>query len=160
VSQDKEGAFLRMAVILSSLATCDRAHVGCIIVKDGRCISWGYNGAPPGLPHCDVSRHGWYDHVPQTVVGDDEEKWIEVQLHVHGCRNTTHAEANALAFAARQGISTDGAQMFTTVSPCEVCSKAIIAAGITDVHYLTEYRDPAGIELLDKAKVYTHHHGY
>ena len=147
-------------MILSSLATCDRAHVGCIIIKDGRCISWGYNGSPPGLPHCDENEHGWAEFMPEGMTKSDWPKWVDVQLNVHGCRNTTHAEANALAFAARQGISTAGAQLFTTVSPCEICSKSIIAAGITDVHFLTEYRDPAGIELLDKAKVYTHHHGY
>lgn len=160
MSVDKEGAFLRMAVILSSLATCDRAHVGCIIIKDGRCISWGYNGAPPGLPHCNENHHGWEEYCPESLLPSVRDKWFETSLNAHGCRNTTHAEANALAFAARQGISTEGSQLFTTVSPCEVCSKSIIAAGITDVHYLTEYRDPAGVKLLDKACVYTHHHGY
>lgn len=77
-----------------------------------------------------------------------------------GCRNSTHAEANALAFAARQGISTEGGQMFVTVSPCTACAMLMVAAGITDVHYMAEYRDTAGIVLLDKAHVYTHYHGY
>jgi dCMP deaminase len=95
-----------------------------------------------------------------TSTRDDREKWIELQLQLFGCRATTHAEANALAFAARQGISTAGAAMFSTVSPCETCAKSIIAAGIKDVHYLKEYRDTAGIVLLDKARVYTHYHGF
>jgi len=143
----KASVFLEMAETLSQLGTCDRAQVGAIIIKDGRCISWGYNGAPPGLPHCDENGHGWGSKLADNI-------------EVYGCRNTIHAEANALAFAARQGISTDGAQMFTTVSPCLTCAKSIIAAGITDVHYLTEYRLTDAIELLDEAHIYTHHHGY
>jgi dCMP deaminase len=166
VSRDKATVFLQMATALSRLATCDRSHVGAIIIKEGRCISWGYNGAPPGLPHCDESRHGWLEYAHDAVKGDgitsqydDREKWIELQISLFGCRATTHAEANALAFAARQGISTAGGALFTTVSPCETCAKYLIAAGIKDVHYLREYRDTTGIKLLDKARVYTHYHG-
>ena len=157
--KDKAEVFLEMAKTLAQLGTCDRAEVGAIIIKDGRCISWGYNGAPPGLPHCDGNHHGWKDHMPPAIIRDQELKWVDVQLQSYGCRNTTHAEANALAFAARQGISTDGAQLFTTVSPCETCSKLIIAAGITDVFFSEEYRDTSGIKLLDKACVYTHNYG-
>jgi dCMP deaminase len=154
-----------MAETLSLLGTCDRAHVGAIIIKEGRAVSWGYNGAPPGMPHCEDNDHGWRDFAHDAVLRNqvstevDRREWIDAQLLLHGCRNTTHAEANAIAFAARQGISTDGAQMFTTVSPCETCAKLIIAAGITDVHYITEYRDVKAIALLDRAHVYTHHHG-
>ena len=72
-----------------------------------------------------------------------------------GCRNATHAEANALAFAARQGISTDGATLYVTVSPCLDCSRLLIAAGIVTVIYEEEYRDDRGIELLRRAGVIT-----
>ena len=139
-TSSKPEVFIRIAWELSALSTCDRKHVGAIIVCDGRCISWGYNGAPPGLPHCDQNNHGWGDLKEFPYPGD-------------GCRNVTHAEANALAFSARQGISTDGATLFVTVSPCDVCARLLIAAGIREVVYDEEYRDPAGRELLVKAGV-------
>jgi len=128
-TSSKPEVFMRIAWELSALSTCDRKHVGAIIVRDGRCISWGYNGAPPGLPHC--------QHSP-----DEEE-----------CLNATHAELNAICFAARQGISTEAATLYATCSPCLRCSQALIASGISSVVYDEEYRDPAGRELLDKAGV-------
>jgi dCMP deaminase len=70
-----------------------------------------------------------------------------------GCRNATHAEANALAFAARQGISTDDATLYVTVSPCLDCARLLIAAGISHVLYDEEYRLPAGRELLARGGV-------
>jgi dCMP deaminase len=76
-------------------------------------------------------------------------EWIEE----HGCNNVTHAESNAVAFAARQGISTDGATLFVTVSPCEVCARLLIAAGIVEVVYDEEYRKDEGIRILEKAGV-------
>jgi dCMP deaminase len=120
---------------LSALGTCDRKQVGALIIRDGRCVSWGYNGAPPGLPHCGENNHGW--PIPTA----------------EGCRNATHAEANALAFAARQGISTDGGTLYVTVSPCDVCARLLVAAGIVEVFYQEQYRDTSGMELLREALI-------
>jgi Deoxycytidylate deaminase len=138
----KAQTFLKIAAELGELSTCDRAAVGALIVRDGRCIAWGYNGAPPGLPHCHENNHGWSEsyHLPSI-------------LETEGCRNVTHAEANAVAFAARQGISTEGATLYVTLSPCEVCARLIIAAGITAVMFEKEYRKDRGILLLKKAGV-------
>ena len=130
--------FLKIALLLGNLSTCSRAQVGAIIVRQGRCISWGYNGAPPGLPHCDENNHGRHEHVHPDY---------------GPCRNATHAEANSIAAAARQGISTDDTTMYTTVSPCDDCSRLIIAAGIVEVVYNIPYRESAGIELLEQAGV-------
>ena len=124
----KDVTFMAIADILGTLGTCDRKLVGALIVRDGRCVSWGYNGAPPGMPHC--------EHL------DDEP-----------CTTSTHAEANALAFAARQGISTDGATLYVTVSPCATCSRLIIAAGIVRVWYNEPYREEDGCRILTEAKV-------
>ena len=132
---------MRMAFILADEGTCDRKKVGAIIVRDGRCISWGYNGAPPGMPHCDENNHGW------------GKVKAPAGLATEGCINATHAEANALAFAARQGISTDDATLFVSVSPCLDCARLLIAAGISTVIYSQAYRLPAGRELLEKAGV-------
>lgn len=127
---------MEVAKTISQLGTCDRKQVGAVIVRNGRCITWGYNGAPPGMPHCSENNHGW-----GTMRGNDSQ----------GCRNAIHAEANALAFAARQGISVEGATLYVTISPCETCARLLIAAGIQSFHWEEEYRDRAGIELLERA---------
>lgn len=151
----RRDVFMGIAIQLSRLGTCPRKAVGAVVVRDGRAVSWGYNGAPPGAPHCEENNHGWQLHRQYRENYDDEEAAdIEAtMLSEYGCRNATHAEANALAFAAKQGISTDGCVLFVTVAPCDVCSKLLIAAGIRRVYYEEDYRDPAGIELLKLAGI-------
>jgi dCMP deaminase len=147
----KDSVFLTIARDLATLSTCDRKYVGALIVRDGRCVSWGFNGAPPGLPHCVENLHGWSPERPQ-LVGEDVAR-AEAVNFPHACRNSTHAEANALAFAARQGISTDDSVLYVTVSPCLTCSGQLIAAGIRRVVYEEEYRDLSGLWLLKRAGV-------
>jgi dCMP deaminase len=128
----KDRVFLDIAVRLGELGTCTRAQVGAVITRQGRCISWGYNGAPPGLPHC--------YHEPDDI---------------SPCIIATHAEANALLFAARQGISTEGGTLYVERSPCMSCARLIIAAGITRVVYATPYRILAGLDVLRLADIRT-----
>lgn len=100
------------ALLTAKRGTCNRASVGALVVREGRTISEGYVGSPPGMPHClDVGCDIVDDH----------------------CVRTTHSEMNALLFAARNGIATDGAELHITHSPCLVCTKAIITAGIQRV---------------------------
>lgn len=129
---------IRMAVITSARGTCLRAAVGAIISRDGRIISTGYVGSPRGLPHC-------------TDVGCDTEAGT-------GCMRTVHAEANAIAFAARHGIATDGAELHCTHSPCGSCAKLIVNSGIVRVVYDTEYRDASPLGLLGTAGIETVKH--
>jgi dCMP deaminase len=98
-------------------STCNRGQVGAIIVREGRIISQGYNGAPPGMPHC-------------TDVGCEP---------ADGCERTVHAEANAIAWAARAGISTEGASMYCTHGPCVNCAKLVASSGISTLSYLKDY---------------------
>lgn len=114
-------------------STCLRLSVGAVLARDGRIISMGYNGAPAGLPHCK----------PETC-GPDEV-----------CERTVHAEANAIAFAAKTGIETDGATLYTTHSPCNECAKLIINAGIKRVVFQKAYRDINPLQLLGEAGVET-----
>jgi dCMP deaminase len=137
---------MAMAHILAMRGTCDRAQVGALIVRDGRIIGMGYNGSPPGLPHCEENNHGWYD-APHH---DD--------IHL-SCRNATHAEANALAFSAKYGVSTDEAELIVTLSPCVNCSRLLIAAGICRVVYATAYRDTSGLDILYQTDVQLVHLG-
>lgn len=172
----RRDVFMKVAIEVSRLGTCPRKAVGAVLIRDGRCISWGYNGAPPGLPHCEDNGHGWgvvtqepgkitmkelspkAFEMMQTAVRPDLIPWdydggIAWVTDHFGCRNATHAEANALAFAARHGISTDRSELFVTVAPCDTCAKLLIAAGVRRVYYEEEYRDPAGIEVLRLAGV-------
>jgi len=143
---NKDRVFMLVALQIGELGTCDRKQVGAVITRNGRAISWGYNGAPPGLPHCSENDHGWHDPIlPPGMIAE--------KIKERGCRNATHAEANALAFAAREGISTDGATLYVTVSPCEACSQLLIAAGIRRVVWGEAYRDTSGTALLRKAGV-------
>lgn len=140
----REDVLMEIAKAVATRGTCDRKMVGAVIARQGRPLSVGYNGAPPGLPHCDENDHGWSKAFREGFS-------VTEALEMHGCHNATHAEANALAFAAKYGISTDGARLFVTVAPCENCARLLIAAGIIEVCYLEAYRDGSGIELLTNA---------
>jgi dCMP deaminase len=131
ISRDE--MLMRIAVIVSNRGTCNRAQVGAVIARDGRIISTGYVGAPSGLPHC-------------LDVGCDVSEYS-------GCIRTVHAEANAVAFAAKSGISTDGAVLYCTHSPCGNCAKLIINAGITKLMYEQEYRDVKPLGMLASAGI-------
>lgn len=78
---------------------------------------------------------------------------VEDNSHEAGCRRTVHAEANAIAWAARTGVSLDGSTIYITHSPCYECAKLIIASGIRGVTYHKEYRLQEGKELLQEAGI-------
>lgn len=111
--------FLWMAKVASSRATCSRKHVGAVLVRGRVILCTGYNGSIIGAPHCDEVGHLMEDG--------------------HCCR-TVHAECNAVAQAAREGIKTDGSTCYTTASPCFQCLKLLANAGVTKVIYAEEYR--------------------
>jgi dCMP deaminase len=94
---DRDSYFMRIAKVVATRATCDRKHVGAVLVHDRAILSTGYNGAPRGTKHCDEIGHRMEDG---------------------HCVRTTHAEANAIAQAAKNGVPTNGATIFTTASPC------------------------------------------
>lgn len=114
-----DDVFMEVARTFSRRATCDRAHVGCVLVVSGRIVSTGYNGSLPGAPHCVEEGH--------------------LMLDGH-CVRTVHAEMNSLADAARRGASVDGATAFCTHEPCAYCAKALLAAGIRRIVYDKPYR--------------------
>lgn len=121
-----------IARTVAKRSTCDRLHVGAVLSRDGRVITLGYNGAPAGVAHC--------VHPATEALGV-------------GCTLAVHAEANAIAFAAKHGVSTEGAELHVTNMPCLKCSQLIINAGISSVSYLFSYRDPSGIVLLKEGGV-------
>lgn len=155
--EEKDLVFLGIATQLAHLGTCDRAQVGAVITRHGRCISWGYNGAPPGMDHCSLNKHGWQGWWDMHDTGKRTHAEMMAIISERGCRNATHAEANALGAAAREGISTDGGTLYVTVSPCETCARLLIAAGISRVVFVNEYRDASGTRVLTDAGIPTNH---
>lgn len=116
--------FLEIAKVVAKRSTCDRANVGAVIAKNKVILSTGYNGAPRGLPHCDDIGH--------EIVGGH-------------CIRTIHAEANAIAQAARNGAPIEGATIFLTISPCYDCFKMMINSGIKEVIYKDFYMSRYGL---------------
>ena len=111
--------FINIALTVAERSTCDRAHVGAVLVRDKRILTTGFNGSPSGQAHCDDVGH------------------LLVDGH---CVRTTHAETNAIIQAALHGVSTKGADCYVTHFPCIQCSKTLINAGIERVIYLNNYR--------------------
>jgi dCMP deaminase len=122
--------FMMIAKVVSFRATCDRLHVGAVLVKDNHILSTGYNGAPRGLPHCDEVGH-------EMVAGH--------------CIRTLHAEENAVALAAYHGTATEGATLYTQWLPCVRCAKAIINSGVTRVVFEKTYENSGDSMVLFKA---------
>ena len=127
--------YAQILKIVAQRSTCNKPN-SALIIKDGRIISMGYNGSPKGQEHC-------LDHGCEQ--GPDG-----------GCIRTIHAEQNAIAFAAKYGISTEGAVLWCTTSPCVPCAKLIINSGIVEVVYLDQYRIQDGFILLRKANIMAH----
>ncbi|TSC97089.1 MAG: dCMP deaminase [Candidatus Berkelbacteria bacterium Licking1014_2] len=126
--------FMNIAQLVATRATCNRGSdlkfkpgfkgVGAVIVMDKTILSTGYNGSPRGLVHCDEIGH-------EMVEGH--------------CVRTIHAEANAIAQAARNGVKINGATLYTTASPCYDCFKLSINAGIKEVVYGQYYDSRYGL---------------
>lgn len=125
--------FIDVMDAVARRGTCDRGRSGCVIVSvDNRILSTGYVGSPRGLPHCDDVGH-------EMVNGH--------------CVRTVHAEANAIANAARMGISIEGAILYCRMTPCRKCAELIIQSGITKVITQFKHRGTEGRDLLKKANV-------
>lgn len=163
---------MRQAELIAQRSTCDRAHVGAVIVLDGRVVSQGYNGAPAGMNHCNhacdcagrgpapLCKPGCLGvHVGDKDIDCPMTIWMDTPQHTDACSLNqpcvvaVHAEANAIAFAARHGVATNHAYLYTTLSPCVPCSQLIINAGIERVYMLNEYRDDTGVSMLRRSRV-------
>lgn len=123
---DWDTYFMDIAHVVKSRSNCCRRNVAAVIVKDRRIISTGYNGTPRGVRNCcDGGCARCHSDVPS---GSGLGECI-----------CSHAEENSITQAAYHGISTKGATIYVTLSPCLMCSKMIINAGIREVVYDEEY---------------------
>lgn len=133
VRSDWHNYFMQMAHLVSTRATCDRKHVGAVIVRDRRVVATGYNGSAPGMPHCDDVGH--------DLVMSMNPSASTAQATHSNCVRTIHAEVNAIAQAARFGIGLEGASLYCNTFPCWPCFKLVAASGIKSVYYDDEYRN-------------------
>ena len=117
--------FIGIAKKVSERGTCDRLLVGCIIVKDNRILTTGYNGSLPSTPHCDDIGH--------------------LMMNGH-CIRTNHAERNAVLQAAKNGIALEGATCYCNWKPCLDCMKILVGAGITTIIYDEIYGNKSSYE--------------
>ena len=124
--------FMSLAFLASCRSPCNRLHVGCVIVKDNRVISTGYNGFISGAPH-------------ESIVRDGHEQ------------ATVHAEQNAIADAAKRGVSIDESTIYITHYPCINCCKMICSSGIKKVIFHSDYKNDNNVETLLKYGNITFH---
>jgi len=126
--RNRDKYMMDKAILASKQSYCKRNKVGAILERDGRTLVDGYNG---------------------TLVG--AENHCEDGDNTKGC--VMHAEQNIITFAAKHGISTNGCNMFVTVSPCVMCAKLLVQSGIKQVIYKEAYRDDSGIKLLQQNNI-------
>jgi dCMP deaminase len=124
--------FMRIAIQAGTRSTCDRKHVGAVIVRDKTILSTGYNGSIRGMPHCDDVGH---------------------MMENSHCVATVHAEANAIIQAAKHGTPINGADIYITASPCWNCFKLIANSGIQKICYLEFYRDKRILEIARRVGI-------
>jgi len=128
-----EELFVKTTKLVAKRSSCVKAQQAALLIKDNRIISFGYNGPPAGTLNC-------LEEGGEEVCGKDSNG---------SCFLGVHAEQNAIGYAARNGIDTEGCTIYCTMTPCISCAKLISAAGIKEFYYLTEYRLDDGLRFLE-----------
>jgi len=145
VRPDWDDYFMDIAAMVASRSTCLRRQVGCVMVKERRILSTGYNGAPSGVAHCsEIGCRRMQEGVPSGE-------------RVEMCRGV-HAEQNAIIQGARHGVVLQGATVYTTTQPCSICTKMLINAGIEEIIFEGDFPDELSRELLKEAGIFCHKH--
>ena len=114
--------FKQIVLVTKNRSPCERLQVGCLLVKDNRIISQGYNGFLPGAPH-------------ESIIRDNHEM------------ATVHAEQNAISDCAKRGVSCNESIAYITHYPCIHCCRLLLASGIKEIKYIDDYKND---ELVEK----------
>lgn len=127
-------AYMQMAEVWAKRSYATRLKVGALLVKDKQIQSDGYNGMPSGFPH-------------EELEYEEDGKLVTNPIALH-------AEANCvLKISAHGGTGAAGATIYCTDSPCVPCAKLMVQSKISRFVYRRQYRDIAGIELLERAGI-------
>jgi len=113
--------FKEIVQVTSKRSPCNRLKVGCLLVKENRIVSQGYNGYLPDCPH-------------KSIIRDNHEQ------------AKVHAEQNAICDCAKRGVSTMGCVAYITHYPCIICTRLLLASGINEIKYIEDYKND---ELVD-----------
>jgi len=132
-------AHMKAANVYSQLSSAKRRQVGCVIVKDHRIISIGYNGMPSG----------WDNECEYEGESTSHAPWPNLITKPE----VLHAETNAIAKVAKSSESSRGSSLYTTDAPCLDCAKLIHQAGIVEVFYEEDYRDNSGLTFLEECGI-------
>lgn len=132
--------FMEMAYVVSKRSTCLRRKVGAILVKDKHILSTGYNGAPKGLNHCEE-------------VGCLRKKTNVPSGERHEICRGLHAEQNAIIQSAVFGVSIKNSSLYCTNTPCVVCSKMLINAGVKEIVFDGNYPDDLAKKMLNESSI-------
>tara|TARA_Y100000816_G_C26063154_1_gene558486 strand:+ start:1060 stop:1467 length:408 start_codon:yes stop_codon:yes gene_type:complete len=119
--------FKKIVLATSERSPCERLHVGCLLVKDNRIISQGYNGFLAGCQH-------------KSIVRDNHEQ------------ATLHAEQNAICDCAQRGVSCSGATAYITHYPCIICTRLLLASDIKEIKYINDYKNDDLVEYFCNEK--------
>ncbi len=117
--------FAKIVSVTAERSPCDRLHVGCLLVKDNRIVSQGYNGFLPGCLH-------------KSIVRNNHEQAV------------VHAEQNAIADCAKRGVSCKDCIVYITHYPCIICTRILLASGIKEIKYLHDYKNDDLVNELAK----------
>lgn len=117
--------FAKIVSVTAERSPCDRLHVGCLLVKDNRIVSQGYNGFLPGCLH-------------KSIVRNNHEQAV------------VHAEQNAIADCAKRGVSCKDCVVYITHYPCIICTRILLASGIKEIKYLHDYKNDDLVNELAK----------
>jgi dCMP deaminase len=132
--------FMDIARLVARRSTCLRRKVGAVMVKEKNILATGYNGTPSGITHCVET--GCLREQMKVPSGERHEL----------CRGL-HAEQNAIIQAARHGVNIAGATLYCTNSPCIICTKMLINAGVQQVIYLEGYPDKLSLDMLHESGI-------
>lgn len=135
-----EEYFMDIARLVARRSTCLRRQVGAVLVKEKNILATGYNGTPSGITHC-------------AEVGCLRQKLGVPSGERHELCRGLHAEQNAIIQAAKHGVNIAGSTLYCTNSPCSICSKMLINAGIARIVYLEGYPDSLSQEMLLEAGI-------
>ena len=119
--------FKEIVQVTSKRSPCHRLQVGCLLVKDNRIVSQGYNGFLPGCPH-------------NSIIKNNHEQ------------ATVHAEQNAICDCAKRGVSCEDSIAYITHYPCIICTRLLLASGIKEIKYIEDYKNDELVNHFCKQK--------
>ena len=117
--------FKKIVSVTAERSPCERLHVGCLLVKENRIISQGYNGFLPGCPH-------------ESIVRNNHEQ------------ATVHAEQNAIADCAKRGVNCLNSTAYITHYPCIICARMLLASGIKEIKYINDYHNDELVSIFSE----------